>query len=66
MKRVDIPISDKSVDAPRIAGGEPLAGEQLAADVQYMDAESAKRATQLIDSWRQMPRDDFESSANRL
>jgi hypothetical protein len=49
-----------------ITGGAVLPGEQLAADVQYMDAESAKRATQLIDSWRQMPRADFESSANRL
>ena len=66
MKRVDVPVSDKSVDPLRLAGGKPLPGERLAADVQHMDAESAKRATQLIDSWRQMPHADFESSANRL
>jgi hypothetical protein len=66
MKRVDIPISDEFADPLSIASGEPLPGAQLAADVQYMDAESAKRATQLIDSWRQMPRDDFEFSAHRL
>jgi hypothetical protein len=66
MKRVDFPISDESTGPLSIESGEPLPGEQLAADIRYMDAESAKRATQLIDSWQQMPRDDFEFSANRL
>ena len=58
---------------PEMPGGESgvpadsgLPGARLAADVRYMDADSATRANKLIESWREMPRSAFEASASRL
>jgi hypothetical protein len=64
MERLD--PQDHSKSLPRLAGGAPEPGERLLADTQYMEPQAAQSVTRWVESWRQMPRDEFDECASRL
>jgi hypothetical protein len=41
-------------------------GERLLSDARYMEPEAAASVIQLVESWRAMPRDEFEECARHL
>ena len=44
----------------------PLPGQNLLADIEYMDESTATRVQAMISHWRQMASQEFEKSAHNL
>ena len=51
---------------PRLAGGAPEPDERLLHDARYMEPQAAESVTRWVESWRAMPRDEFEECARHL
>ena len=64
MKRLE--PQDRSESLPTMAGGAPEPGERLLADTQYMEPHAAQSVTRWVESWREMPREEFDECAKHL
>ncbi len=65
MKLLDSLRHQKKLSPP-IVSDELEIGERLLSDTQYMEPDVAASVTQLVESWRAMPRDEFEECARHL
>ena len=57
-----------SVDVAQMIGNDPVhePGDGLLFDLRYYDPQTAVLATNMVRTWRNMPREEFEESARSL
>lgn len=56
----------KSQNPPRLAGGAHQPGEQLCADLRYMNEREAATISGMVETWRSMEPHEYEAALRSL